>query len=123
MSFWTVVYFAKRGYPVGLSSFGFGNFMRCGSLKSEPTRRFLRSRLLRASEKCWASVLGRVRVEYLGPCPWPACGMNLLGQDVGMCLVNLQICEALSISVEAGGWVQFMVVRGKFENGYVRVRF
>ena len=37
---------------------GFENFVRCGSLFSEPTRRFLRSRLLRVSGKFSASVSG-----------------------------------------------------------------
>ena len=37
-----------------------------------------------------------------------------------MCSVNLQGCEASSTSVEAGVWVQFVVVSKAFGNRHVR---
>jgi hypothetical protein len=99
---------------------GFGNFVRSGILISEPTRRFLRPWLLWISGKFWASVLVRVRVESLGPCPWAAYGTSVLGEAAEMCEVNLQSSQALPISVEARDLVQFIAVRGKFGRWYAR---
>jgi hypothetical protein len=82
----------------------------------------LRPRLLGVYGKFSASVLGQVRVEYLGPGIRAVYGMRVLGADAEMCLVNLQNCEAPSIFVEARCWVRFMAVRGEFGNRCERVR-
>jgi len=46
--------------------------------------------------------------------------MRLMGEDADVCSVNLQSCEAPSISVEVRGWVQFMVVRRIFWSRHAR---
>jgi hypothetical protein len=79
---------------------GSGNFVRRGGVKSDLPPSFFSAELLRVCGKFLESALVQVRVESLGPCPAPAYGVGILGENGGMSFVNFQNCEAPSISVE-----------------------